>query len=200
MRKLTPSLFVLLLVVACSPFAPSTLSPSSQATPSYAVVFTEAPAPESPREAQALPGGDVATVTFAVDEYSLPAYEDLADAFHAAHPTIRVIVVDIDRVKGNWAQFAPTPAMMNELASSVDTFLLPESSLPVGLDSGALLDLTPLADGDPLLQADDFFPGILDHFRRQGRLWGLPAGVHETLIFYNQGPVRKTVQSSLGAR
>ena len=148
----------LLLVLACSPSPSATLPRGSQATPSYIVVFTEAPAPESPREAQALPGGDVATLTFAVDEYSLPAYEDSADVFHAAYPTIRVVILDIGRVKGNWAQFAPTPAMMNELASSVDTFLLPESSLPVGLDSGALLDLMPLADGDPSLQVDDFFP------------------------------------------
>jgi ABC-type glycerol-3-phosphate transport system substrate-binding protein len=181
------SLPTLLLLAACSLSPPSKRPVDSQATrlPASGLIRTESPA--NPTHVPIPPQGDLTTITFAVDEYALPAFEALVGAFHAAHPTIRVVVLDVDQVKGNWLQFAPTPAMMNELASSVDVFLLPESSLLVGLDSGALLDLTPLADGDPSFQADDFFPGILDHFRRQGRLWALPAGVGETLIFYNRG-------------
>jgi multiple sugar transport system substrate-binding protein len=127
------------------------------------------------------------TLTFAANEYTLPAYQALAGTFNATHPAIRVVIVDLSHVHGNWRGFAPSPATLNELASNVDTFLLPESILPVGLESGALLDLMPLAESDPALDAGDFFPGILDHFRRQGRLWGLPAGVGANLVFCNKG-------------
>lgn len=127
------------------------------------------------------------SITFAANEYTLPAYQALAATFNATHPAIRVVIVDLSHAHGNWRGFAPSPATLNELASSVDTFLLPESILSVGLESGALLDLTPLAESDPALDAGDFFPGLLEHFRRQGRLWGLPASAGETLIFYNKG-------------
>ncbi|MGD8795123.1 MAG: extracellular solute-binding protein, partial [Anaerolineae bacterium] len=137
--------------------------------------------------ASSAPQEKAINLTFAADEYTLPAYQALAGTFNATHPAIRVVVIDLSHVHGNWRGFAPSPATLNELASSVDTFLLPESILPIGLDSGALLDLTPLAESDPALDVQDFFPGLLEHFRRQGRLWGLPAGVGETLIFYNKG-------------
>lgn len=133
------------------------------------------------------PAQERVPITFAANEYTLPAYQALAGTFNATHPAIRVVIVDLSHVHGNWRGFVPSPATLNELASSVDTFLLPESILPVGLESRALLDLTPLAESDPALDAGDFFPGILDHFRRQGRLWGLPAGVGANLIFYNKG-------------
>jgi multiple sugar transport system substrate-binding protein len=178
---------MLMLLAACS-LSPSSGLPAGSQAPQPSVAGpspTEMPA--SPTKAPVPPERDAVTITFAVDEHSLPAYEALADAFHAGQPGIRVMVLDISQVKGNWRGFAPTPAMLNDLASNVDTFLLPESSLPVGVDSGALLDLTPLAESNPALDDSDFFPGILDHFRRQGRLWGLPAGVGQVLIFYNKG-------------
>lgn len=181
-----------LLATACTSGIPSP-SPSHPSTP--AVTHTPVPggpAPGgSPSSALTSPVSpqqpETVTITFAAEEYALPAYRALADTFNATHPGFRVVVVDLDHVHGNWRGFAPSPANMNELASSVDTFLLPESILPIGVESGALLDLTPLAEIDPALDAADFFPGILDHFQRQGRLWGLPAGVSETLIFYSKG-------------
>jgi ABC-type glycerol-3-phosphate transport system substrate-binding protein len=181
-----------LFLTACTSGFPPAL-PGSQLTPAA----TDVPVPASP-----VPGGSpsgaitspplpqqeqTVTLTFAANEYTLPAYQALAGTFHATHPAIRVVVVDLSHVHGNWRGFAPSPATLNELASNVDTFLLPESILSVGLESRALLDLTPLAESDPALDAGDFFPGILDHFRRQGRLWGLPAGVGANLVFYNKG-------------
>ena len=138
-----------LLATACTSGIPSP-SPSHPSTP--AVTHTPVPggpAPGgSPSSALTSPVSpqqpETVTITFAAEEYALPAYRALADTFNATHPGFRVVVVDLDHVHGNWRGFAPSPANMNELASSVDTFLLPESILPIGVESGALLDLTPL--------------------------------------------------------
>ncbi len=130
---------------------------------------------------------EMVTITFAADEYSLPVYEALAEAFNAAHPTVRVIVQNLYEMEGQWLHtFAATPEQLYELASSVDTFVLPETSLPAGLASHTLLDLTPLAESDPDFAPDDFFPGLLPHFQRQGKLWGLPRSVESVLIFYSK--------------
>jgi len=182
---------VLFLFAACTPNVPS-ISPSGQPTlaphtPTSIPVAPHEPGSTIPTMASSAPQEKAINLTFAADEYTLPAYQALAGTFNATHPAIRVVVVDLGHVHGNWRGFAPSPATLNELASSVDTFLLPESILPIGLDSGALLDLTPLAESDPALDVQDFFPGLLEHFRRQGRLWGLPASVGANLIFYNKG-------------
>jgi len=133
-----------------------------------------------------IPTPETTIITFAASDYHLPAYEALAEAFNATHPTVRVIVKDISQIKGNWHQFAPTPEMLHELASSVDTFELPEHALAIGLANDIFLDLTPLAESDPGFTPDDFFPGLLSRFQREGKLRGLPASAGPVLIFYNK--------------
>jgi len=148
------------------------------------------PTTETPRSNTAtpatIPTQETATITFAVSEYSLSDYKALAETFNATHPMVRVIVKDISQIKGNWRQFAPTPEMLRELASSVDTFELPEHALAIGLANDIFLDLTPLAESDPGFTPDDFFPGLLSRFQREGKLWGLPASAGPILIFYNK--------------
>lgn len=126
------------------------------------------------------------SITFATDADSLSAYRSLAEEFNAAHPQVTVTVKDISEVPGDWQRFS-TPAMMAELASSVDTFILQEQDLWAGLDANALLDLNPLVDFDASFEAEDFFPGTLDRFRGQNSLWGLPARMGNVYIFYKPG-------------
>ncbi len=143
--------------------------------------------PESTQTVATLPAVSskpAVTITFAAPRYTLPAYEALAEVFNATHD-FRITVRDISDVRGDWGQFSPTPEMLNELASNVDTFVLPESSLTVGLASNSLLDLTPLAESDPDFAPDDFFPGFLARFEDRGSLWGLPASAGSIFILYD---------------
>ena len=132
-----------LLVTACTSGIPSP-SPNHPSVPAVTdTPMAGGPAPgRSPSGAITSPPlpqqEETVTLTFAAGEYTLPAYQALAGTFNATHPGIRVVIVDISHVHGNWRGFAPSPATLNELASSVDPFLLPESILPIGLDSGAL--------------------------------------------------------------
>jgi multiple sugar transport system substrate-binding protein len=188
-RKVVTAAMLLSIILAACKHTPKTpagsepLAATSSLPGVESVAATQVPAPVdvTPNAAP-----ETVTLTFATDDVSLGGYERLADDFNATHPTIKVVVKNINRIKGNWSGFAPTPEMLSELASNVDTFLLPEAALPVGLDGGAFLDLTPLAEVDPSFTPDDFFPGLLAHFRHEGRLWGLPASAGAIFIFYNK--------------
>jgi ABC-type glycerol-3-phosphate transport system substrate-binding protein len=50
----------------------------------------------------------------------------------------------------------------------------------------AILPLDPFLDADPSFTTGDFFPQVLDQFRWQGQLLGLPADITPSVVEYNQ--------------
>jgi len=105
---------------------------------------------------------------------AVDTYRDLAALFAQDHPDIVVDVV------------APTlEQSLADLAAAADCFEWAAVS-PGPDEQPAILSLDPLLDADPAFPIDDFYPQLLDSFRREGRLWGLPSGTTPYVIEYNK--------------
>ncbi|MBN1657333.1 MAG: extracellular solute-binding protein [Anaerolineae bacterium] len=105
---------------------------------------------------------------------AVEAYRDLAALFAGDHPGIVVDVV--------------TPTFeqnLSDLAAAADCFEWPVVS-PGLEEEAAILSLDPFLEADPAFPIDDFYPQLLDAFRREGQLWGLPSGTVPYVIEYNK--------------
>jgi len=131
------------------------------------------------------PARPATLITFACPRSDLSLYQDAAETFHQANPSIQVRVIPLDDTAASPATGqTDTLASVRRLASQADTFFWSEAAVEGG-PPGLLLDLTSLleATGEP--SEADFLPGLLAHFRWQGRTWGLPAGVDPLVVLYD---------------
>ncbi len=126
------------------------------------------------------PTGEPVTITFACSDHDQGKYRQLADTFHQEHPSIAV------QIAPSTAVFGKSENDLQELASSADSFVLQRSLEPQDIQSGLLRDLQPLAEADAAFDPPDFYPGLLDRFRWQGGLWGLPSPGYPLVIFYDK--------------
>jgi ABC-type glycerol-3-phosphate transport system substrate-binding protein len=113
-------------------------------------------------------------------------YHDLIEAFEADNPDIKIKLVSIEETldlepgtSRNW----PDDATLR-LASAAD--VLTTKGNPLIWDEWLVLDLQPLMEADSTFDADDYYPTLLEQYKRNGRTWGLPAYAILTLIFYNK--------------
>ena len=134
------------------------------------------------REAGAAPPetAPATTITWSFwgDAWEVAVNARLVRAFERDHPGIRVVTEHrpwreyFDWLRGQWrAGHSPDVMFLNYIPSYV-----------------ALGELEPLdtyvaRDGVPL---DDFYPALLDSFRAQGRLYGLPRDNDTKVIYYNR--------------
>lgn len=108
----------------------------------------------------------------------LPA---LAEEFERAHPGIHVEV-----------QALPLTAAHEKLLTAFAGDALPDIAqlgntwLPEFAALGALEPLQPRVDDSPVIREDDYFPGIWDTNRIDGRLYGVPWYVDTRLLFYRK--------------
>lgn len=126
----------------------------------------------------ALTGESIETITFVV--ISRSQYEALADAFHQAHPEIKVLIqeaVDFGYAGGPLADLIA--------ASGADCL---EAGLPPSLDTvrSAVLNLQPFVDADPTFPLEDYYPLALEMVQYGGDLWGLPADWGAQVLWYNR--------------
>jgi ABC-type glycerol-3-phosphate transport system substrate-binding protein len=109
--------------------------------------------------------------------FSLETFRTLAEQFEAAHPDIEVNFITPNFINGG--------AGLEGMAADADCF----QWFP-GFDNAnnaaAVLNLEPFFDNDPTITKEDFFPAILDQFRYQGQVYGLPADITMTVIEYNK--------------
>ncbi len=148
----------------------------------------ELPRPPSP---PAAPGGgdEGITLTFAVYDWQQAAYQGLVEAFQAANPNLRVLMVPIPAV-GPGPAGGPTPFL--RLATTADVFPADPTTALVMAHQGLLHDLTPFLEADPDFRPQDFYPGTLEGYRRNGHTWGLPTTVQVTLICYDRTALDQT--------
>jgi multiple sugar transport system substrate-binding protein len=151
---------------------------AGQPTPVAGPTPTEGPA--MPTETPVPPQSDAVVITFACSNNDQGYYRELAQAFHEENPSIQVQVVASDAVFGN------EEGDLQELAASADSFALQRSLEPQDIQSGLLRDLQPFVEADLTFNADDFYPGLLDRYRWQGGLWGLPSPGTPLLLFYDK--------------
>ncbi len=107
------------------------------------------------------------------------AEQRIADAFSSRHPEARVIV---ESIVNNYSEKLAT-----EIASGTppDVFLLDSPQIPVFVERGLALDLSPYAARVDYDQ-QRVFREVLSVFDRNGHLYALPKGFTPMVIYYNR--------------
>ncbi len=122
---------------------------------------------------RATPTPEPATITFAFLDSGRAYYEPLVAEFNQEYP---YITVDLD----------DKPRRGAHILASADVALGGDWLLSGLLDQGAVADLDALIEQDAAIELEDFYPGAIEHFTRQGKMWAIPAGLDGFVIFYNQ--------------
>lgn len=130
-------------------------------------------------------------LTLGVESWMLDTFiGTLLGGFEAEHPGVQVVVVPL-------AEHNLTPPKMVEtvdefvqqardFAAQADVLLVDGTMLSAEfLRTGALLNITPLLAADATANLDDFYPALLDSFRWDNAVWGLPVGGSLGLLLYD---------------
>ena len=102
-------------------------------------------------------------------------YQNLADQFNQEYPHITVEV-----------GFISLSSIFYGDGLDWDAVSIPDFILPDFVDQEIILPLDGLIQKDPDFPYDDFYPGLLDIYSRQGQTWGLPAGVDPYVFYFNK--------------
>jgi len=119
------------------------------------------------------PTPEPVTITLAYYGVELGYIEELITQFNEIHPEITVELQEV---------------YTNDLAtySGVDIFGVDLFSFLENQAQGLFLDLSPLIEQDQSLGIDDFYPGAIDVFTQNGKIWAIPTGVDPFILYYNQ--------------
>ncbi|HUU54649.1 MAG TPA: sugar ABC transporter substrate-binding protein [Armatimonadota bacterium] len=109
------------------------------------------------------------------------ANQDLCTQFEAAHPDIRVEIINEpgDRAMEKLQQMvaAGNPP---DVMSIHGAYFIPMAA------NGSLLDLDPLLAKDTSFDLDDFYPELVELCRHEGELYSLPRYTSVYVLFYNK--------------
>ncbi len=161
----------LLLIVTLTLWLDACQTPSPEAT-----ISSQNPGGVRPT----MPLDSQTTITFACSGYEQAQYQQLAEEFHTRNPAIAVQIIPSTATSGN------AQDDLRDLAASADSFLLKRPLQPQDIQSGLLRDLQPFVEADAAFAPEDFYPGLLDRFRWQGKLWGLPSPGTPLVLFYDK--------------
>ncbi len=135
------------------------------------------------------PASEPVTLTFVVASFPWLSdrsadYERLAQAFHEVHPhiTVQVKAVDLNELPQGLAE----ADFLTDPEWGVDVLMTSADLLPGLAERGLFRDLGPALEGDPALEAGDFYSTALDLLCWQRHLYGLPAELDPWVMFYNQ--------------
>lgn len=136
-------------------------------------------------------GQDQTIITLAAPEWMADVFDDdFLEAFQAENPGVKVIFSNVT----NQETFFPSPAFepeehfagMENYVSKADVVYMSSRSLyPATTRAGYLLDLQPLVQGDVTLDEADFIPAVLDSYRWDNGLWGLPVTASVEVLVYD---------------
>ncbi|MCX7681935.1 MAG: extracellular solute-binding protein, partial [Anaerolineae bacterium] len=124
------------------------------------------------------------TIRFAVWDWQRDIYDALAEAFTEANPDLLVQFVSITELLGP-VDFTK-PIQIPDLPSVADVFPFLQW-WPDLASTGQLRDLTPFIEADADFHPEDFYPGVLESYRRHGGTWALPVGLDAYAIVYHKG-------------
>lgn len=152
-----PLLLLFVLLTACQPIQPVT-APRAAAT--------------------------AAQLTFLIsgDPTDEVAYQDLIDAFGAAHPAIQVNLINIP----SGGDFRKRLAADFAAGTPPDLFLINYRHLGRFLASGAVEPLTAYLATSTLINAADYYPQALAAFQWDGEQFCMPQNMSSPVIYYNK--------------
>ncbi|HDQ72558.1 MAG TPA: extracellular solute-binding protein [Chloroflexi bacterium] len=105
-------------------------------------------------------------------------YIALAEQFHERHPELSIAVKSPSFPRGSTRVTLQALAEQGDCLEFLDAFLIEDRNI--------LLDLDPMIEGEAEVLLNDFQPPFLDAFRREGKLWGLPAEGFPLVMYYNK--------------
>ncbi len=114
-----------------------------------------------------------ATISFVHQEYEAGYYEPLVEEFMQAHPEI---TVELTEVRGNNLEVY---SQADVVGVSLFTYIQYQPQ-------GAFLDLTPLIEQDIDFGFSDFYPGTVDLFTSNDKIWAIPSGIDTLVLYYNK--------------
>ncbi len=121
------------------------------------------------------PTPEPVTISFAYANYDTEHYQQLLETFNELYPHITVEL----RPK-QWD-------MLGGLgAGDADCFVTSQFALSWLYEQGNALNLTPLMEQDESFEPDDFYPGTIGLYTREGKTYAIPAGVDIMVMYYNQ--------------
>ncbi len=111
------------------------------------------------------PPEDAQVIAFTSMEYSAMELRAMAQRFHAQHPDMFVQIVTTEVLSG--------PVDIAMLTSMSDCFAT-SAHIRSDEDAQAVRDLQPFLDADANLSQDDYLPMLLEPYRHDGHVLGLP--------------------------
>ena len=122
-----------------------------------------------------MPTPEPVTIVFAHSGSDAEYYEALAQGFHERYPHLTVEM----RPRRSFQQFQQTNP-------DADVFVSSSFALSELREEGDVLSLDPFIEQDASFDLSDFYPGTVEAFTSEGRVWAIPAGVDMLVMFYNQ--------------
>ena len=109
------------------------------------------------------------------------------DLFEATLATFREqnpeITFDFEPIPGNYSEKLQ---LMLGTNTAPDVFFLKGMLSPSYMSFGILKDMNANIDADPSFDRDDFFPVLLDAFKKDGGQYGIPKDFSPYVLFYNK--------------
>jgi multiple sugar transport system substrate-binding protein len=162
----------MLLVGACGGGAATTGPAASTPSPGATEVPTPSPAPEPVK---------LTYFTFSAAPDHLKDLDAIVQAFQQKHPNITIEVQT-----ASYDQYFTKLQTAIAGGTAPDTFELNYENFVSYSSAGSLLDLTPLASGDPDFTAETYYPRAYAAFQADGKQYGLPETFSDVLLFYNK--------------
>ena len=141
----------------------------AESTPVPSFTVAEPPSSQVPEGAT--------VVKFVIMGAAPDIYREIAKSFQETHPDIVVKIEEPNYFDGDFS----VAALMGE-GDCFQSF----SSLDDPDDLAAILSVQPFLDADPELAESDFYPALLDAFRKQGQIMGLPGEAMMRILAYDK--------------
>jgi ABC-type glycerol-3-phosphate transport system substrate-binding protein len=160
--------------------------------PESTLTATAPPSADLPTEAPADPDaaladtGEIVRISFGAQSFERSIYEPLIDAFNKQHSDMQVQFVSLDAImqsgSGETFDFNRQLRGMVGAADTLSSFYI----APEAIRNGYFYDLQPLIDADTSFDREDFYPGMIDQYARDGHTYALPFSSRITLLSYNK--------------
>jgi ABC-type glycerol-3-phosphate transport system substrate-binding protein len=107
------------------------------------------------------------TITFAFPESDQGFFEQVVTQFNQDHPNITV-------------ELEPHSTNLSSIGlEKIDVFMAYPDDLRQFQDDGLVVNLDPFFENDQSFDLNDFYPGAMQLFKDNGKIWAIPAGIEK---------------------
>lgn len=122
------------------------------------------------------PPPEPVTITLGLYEYQIDYFEPRIEEFQQLHPEITVEFRELPNFQGFNVSDYP----------EIDVYGVDLSFFLQNQVDEILLDLSPLIEQDQSFDLTDFYPGTLELFSSNNRVYALPSGIDSFVLYYNK--------------